>query len=112
MKGTGEGEEQGKGKRKRKRKGKGKVVAAAAAACEESVRAGCLTQPVAPAAPLRALGKGGQKPCDPGPAHMLSAACAAVAEVGPGRPFLADGHTASNAPDLFRPPKLSGAGPG
>ena len=26
-------------------------------------------------------------------------------------PF-ADGHTASNAPDLFRPPKLSGAGPG
>ena len=24
----------------------------------------------------------------------------------------ADGHTASNAPDLFRPPKLSGAGPG
>ena len=23
----------------------------------------------------------------------------------------ADGHTASNAPDLFRPPKLSGAGP-
>jgi hypothetical protein len=28
------------------------------------------------------------------------------------RHFLADGHTASNAPDLFRPPKLSGAGPG
>ena len=26
--------------------------------------------------------------------------------------FPADGHTASNAPDLFRPPKLSGAGPG
>ena len=26
--------------------------------------------------------------------------------------ILADGHTASNAPDLFRPPKLSGAGPG
>jgi hypothetical protein len=26
--------------------------------------------------------------------------------------YLADGHTASNAPDLFRPPKLSGAGPG
>ena len=26
-------------------------------------------------------------------------------------PF-ADGHTASNAPDLFRTPKLSGAGPG
>ena len=25
---------------------------------------------------------------------------------------LAGGHTASNAPDLFRPPKLSGAGPG
>ena len=25
---------------------------------------------------------------------------------------VADGHTASNAPDLFRPPKLSGAGPG
>ena len=25
---------------------------------------------------------------------------------------IADGHTASNAPDLFRPPKLSGAGPG
>ena len=24
----------------------------------------------------------------------------------------ADGHTASNAPDLFRPPKLSGAGEG
>ena len=24
----------------------------------------------------------------------------------------ADGHTASNKPDLFRPPKLSGAGPG
>ena len=24
----------------------------------------------------------------------------------------AGGHTASNAPDLFRPPKLSGAGPG
>ena len=24
----------------------------------------------------------------------------------------ADGHTASNTPDLFRPPKLSGAGPG
>ena len=41
---------------------------------------------------------------------------------GPGRIFaracnttntdVADGHTASNAPDLFRPPKLSGAGPG
>ena len=26
--------------------------------------------------------------------------------------IVADGHTASNAPDLFRPPKLSGAGPG
>ena len=26
--------------------------------------------------------------------------------------FLADGHTTSNAPDLFRPPKLSGVGPG
>ena len=26
--------------------------------------------------------------------------------------FIAGGHTASNAPDLFRPPKLSGAGPG
>ena len=26
--------------------------------------------------------------------------------------MFADGHTASNAPDLFRPPKLSGAGPG
>ena len=25
---------------------------------------------------------------------------------------IADGHTASNTPDLFRPPKLSGAGPG
>jgi hypothetical protein len=25
---------------------------------------------------------------------------------------LADGHTESNAPDLFRPPKLSGSGPG
>ena len=25
--------------------------------------------------------------------------------------LFADGHTASNAPDLFRPPKLSGAGP-
>ena len=24
----------------------------------------------------------------------------------------ADGHTTSNAPDLFRPPKLSGVGPG
>ena len=24
----------------------------------------------------------------------------------------ADGHTKSNAPDLFRPPKLSGLGPG
>ena len=29
-----------------------------------------------------------------------------------GSVFLADGHTASNAPDLFRPPKLSNAGPG
>ena len=29
-----------------------------------------------------------------------------------GGPFPADGHTASNTPDLFRPPKLSGAGPG
>jgi hypothetical protein len=26
--------------------------------------------------------------------------------------ILADGHTVSNAPDLFRPPKLSGTGPG
>ena len=26
--------------------------------------------------------------------------------------FVAGGHTASNAPDLFRTPKLSGAGPG
>ena len=25
---------------------------------------------------------------------------------------IADGHTVSNAPDLFRPPKLSGTGPG
>ena len=32
--------------------------------------------------------------------------CSAGTNVG------ADGHTASNAPDLFRPPKLSGAGPG
>ena len=31
---------------------------------------------------------------------------------GPRTPISADGHTASNAPDLFRPPKLSGAGPG
>ena len=29
-----------------------------------------------------------------------------------GSKFIADGHTASNAPDLFRPPKLSNAGPG
>ncbi len=29
-----------------------------------------------------------------------------------GRMLLADGHTVSNAPDLFRPPKLSGTGPG
>ena len=28
------------------------------------------------------------------------------------RTNFADGHTASNTPDLFRPPKLSGAGPG
>ena len=26
--------------------------------------------------------------------------------------YFADGHTVSNAPDLFRPPKLSGTGPG
>ena len=26
--------------------------------------------------------------------------------------IFADGHTVSNAPDLFRPPKLSGTGPG
>ena len=26
--------------------------------------------------------------------------------------IVADGHTVSNAPDLFRPPKLSGTGPG
>ncbi len=33
--------------------------------------------------------------------------------VYPGAPnTVAGGHTASNAPDLFRPPKLSGAGPG
>ena len=32
-------------------------------------------------------------------------------DVWPRKAF-ADGHTASNAPDLFRPPKLSGAGPG
>ena len=25
---------------------------------------------------------------------------------------IADGHTTSNAPDLFRPPELSGVGPG
>ena len=31
---------------------------------------------------------------------------------GQRRQVIADGHTASNAPDLFRPPKLSGAGPG
>ena len=30
----------------------------------------------------------------------------------PLRPIGASGHTASNAPDLFRTPKLSGAGPG
>ena len=30
----------------------------------------------------------------------------------PANNMFADGHTASNAPDLFRPPKLSGAGPG
>ena len=29
-----------------------------------------------------------------------------------GKYKLADGHTVSNAPDLFRPPKLSGTGPG
>ena len=37
--------------------------------------------------------------------HMLSANVAAIM-------IIAGGHTASNAPDLFRPPKLSGAGPG
>ena len=26
--------------------------------------------------------------------------------------LVADGHTESNTPDLFRPPKLSGSGPG
>ena len=43
-------------------------------------------------------------------------ACAPTAVMGSGLNAscinLADGHTASNAPDLFRPPKLSGAGPG
>ena len=36
----------------------------------------------------------------------------AQGEDGEGARQNADGHTASNAPDLFRPPKLSGAGPG
>ena len=31
---------------------------------------------------------------------------------GPISSIVADGHTVSNAPDLFRPPKLSGTGPG
>ena len=32
--------------------------------------------------------------------------------IQPAVAIVAGGHTASNAPDLFRPPKLSGAGPG
>ena len=43
----------------------------------------------------------------------LAAAGGGDERAGPsGGPFPADGHTASNTPDLFRPPKLSGAGPG
>ena len=40
--------------------------------------------------------------CDYSPHHHIVAATR----------ILADGHTVSNAPDLFRPPKLSGTGPG
>ena len=32
--------------------------------------------------------------------------------VRPVRILIADGHTVQNAPDLFRPPKLSSTGPG
>ena len=46
--------------------------------------------------------------CVPGKVDMV-VNCATVLVT---RNTFADGHTASNAPDLFRPPKLSGAGPG
>ena len=46
-------------------------------------------------------------PARPSPAlaasHRLHFSCGLI---------FADGHTTSNAPDLFRPPKLSGVGPG
>ena len=49
--------------------------------------------------------------------YQVGAGSGMVGLVGPvrfwaGGLFIAGGHTASNAPDLFRPPKLSGAGPG
>ena len=54
----------------------------------------------------------------PRPAHRLPDQLAHLAQTCPSTLtsapsiVIAGGHTASNAPDLFRPPKLSGAGPG
>ena len=68
----------------------------------------CFGSPAAP------RGVGGRRAGQQNPARPSSqqdgqlqfTTCSAGTNVG------ADGHTASNAPDLFRPPKLSGAGPG
>ena len=47
-------------------------------------------------------------------AHLLLAACTyyRINKSNVRLVIIASGHTASNAPDLFRTPKLSGAGPG
>ena len=67
--------------------------------------------------------KGAENPCigDAGGHAAASFDCAAASKTNAratNKQYLiltstiAGGHTASNAPDLFRPPKLSGAGPG
>ena len=56
------------------------------------------------------MGRGNQREDTSQPATVV---LALGGDACPVFPFnVADGHTASNTPDLFRPPKLSGAGPG
>ena len=76
-----------------------------AASNSQAVRCACFCL-FSSAPRLLLRNRGPARPSSQQDGQLQFTTCSAGTNVG------ADGHTASNAPDLFRPPKLSGAGPG
>ena len=76
-----------------------------AASNSQAVRCACFCL-FSSAPRLLLRNRGPARPSSQQGGQLQFTTCSAGTNVG------ADGHTASNAPDLFRPPKLSGAGPG